>query len=265
MSLFLAVARRRRWPWLLGSAVAALVLATVSVDCGRTFVISDVRGIPVAGAYVGYRYEGTTFALVEALSYRSGRRAFVQSDAAGRVVIPRTVHIRWPLVRSRPRIHVDFIYAPTLHNGLAWVSRLAVVSRPGEFGVSPDRARVRLEDVAHDPFLWQGTLMNLSSLLGGLGSEPIRGMDATTLRAELIGHFLAEYAAILDRHGDTHRPRPQMPAGLEYGGAEEKRAWREMVEKDLTERPRWRDELERRFGTEADIHSGRMPASSSPW
>lgn len=257
----LDVARRRRWQWLSGAAVAVLMLASVSVDCGRTFVISDARDVPVAGAYVGYHYEGTTFALVEAVSYRAGRQVFVQSDPLGRVVIPRTVNVRWPFVQSRPRINVDFIYAPTLHNGLAWVSRLGVVSRPGEFVVAPDRTRVLLEDVSHDPVLWQGTLLNISSLLGGLGREPTRGMEATTVRVELIRHFLAEYAAILERYGDTPRPRPQMPASLEYARDEEKRTWREMVEKDLTARPRWRDELQRQFGTEADIYAGRSPAS----
>src|SRR5262249_25012489 len=39
------------------------------INCGRTFVVSDMRGAPVRGAYVAYHHEGTTYALVESVSY----------------------------------------------------------------------------------------------------------------------------------------------------------------------------------------------------
>jgi hypothetical protein len=224
-----------------------LAIASVSIRLGRTFVIRDMRGTPVPGAYVGYHYEGTTYALVEALSYAASPLKLLQSDAAGRVVVPGALHLHWPVIQSHPAVMINLIYAPTLHNGLASVRRQAV-SRPSEFEVASDRATVRLDDVSSNPFLWQGTLWNLSSLLSDLTSHPFPDERTSTLTGQLVEHFIREYREILDRHGQTLRPRPTMPASVqaEY----ERQAWREMVDKDLTERPRWGDELKRRFAIE---------------
>src|SRR5438093_2130120 len=113
--------------------VAILAVASVSIDCGRTFAMTDMRGAPVRGAYAAYHYEGTTFALVESVSYQASPLAVVQSDSTGQMVIPGAIHVHWPLVQTHPAVNVDLIYAPPLHNGLAWVSRLGAVSRPREF------------------------------------------------------------------------------------------------------------------------------------
>src|SRR5262245_14675128 len=121
-------------------AVLLLGVATVWVDGGRTFVVTDIQGARIGGVYVAYHHEGTTFALVEAPSYRATPQSLAKSDADGRVVIPRAFLLRWPLIQSPPRLNIDLIYAPSLHNGLAWVSRRAVVSRQGEFEVSTDRS-----------------------------------------------------------------------------------------------------------------------------
>jgi hypothetical protein len=208
-----------------------------------------MRGAPVAGACVAYRYEGTTFAVVEAVSYDASPLALLESDASGRVVVPGAVHVHWPLIQTHPAVMIDLIYAPTLHNGLASI-RGSAVSRPRQFEVSADRATVRLEDVSGDPALWQGTLMNLGGLLSDLTSQPSPDERTSRLIGQLAADFGREYLAILDRHGDTLRPTPDMPAALQYATERETQAWRAMVEKDLTERPMWADELKRRFADE---------------
>ena len=240
--------------------VAALVIASVSIDCGRTFVVSDMQGAPAPGVYVAYHREGSTFAMVESLTYRASPDTLVRSDGAGKVVIPGAVHVHVPLIQTDPGLTLDLVYAPTLHNGLASMSRLGAVSRRGEFEISSDLARVRLQDLSDDPTLWQGTLMNLGSLIGRLTYGSAADADTLALTDELIAHFTGEYAAILERHGDSARPQPTMPASVRYGTEREQQAWRETVDKDLGERPRWRDELTRRFATEARIYGARLRA-----
>lgn len=217
-------------------------------------MLRDMRGAPVAGAAVAYHYEGRTFALVEALSYDASPLALLQSDASGRVVVPGAVHVHWPLIQTHPAVMIDLIYAPTLHNGLASI-RGGAVSRPRQFEVAADRATVRLEDVSDDPELWLGTLMNLGSLLGELTSRASADERTSRLIGQLAADFAREYQSILDRHGDTRRPRPGMPPTLQYATEQEKQAWGAMVEKDLTERPMWADELERRFSGEVAYYS----------
>ena len=203
----------KRW---LGRAmvaiVAALAIASLSIDCGRTLVVSDMQGVPAPGAYVAYHREGSTFAVVESLTYRASPDTLVRSDSAGRVVIPGAVHLHLPVIQTHPDVTIDLIYAPTLHNGLASMHRFGAVSRRGEFEVSADRASVRLADLSDDPFLWQGTLMNLGSLIGRLTSGSATDSATRRLTDDLIAHFVGEYAVLLDRHGDTRRPVPPMPA-----------------------------------------------------
>jgi hypothetical protein len=230
-------------------------VASVSIDCGRTFVISDTGGTPVSGAYVAYHHEGRTYSLGESVSYQASQIALLQSDAAGRVAVPPAIHVHWPIVQTHADMTIDLIYAPMLHNGLAWVSHRTAVSRPREFEVSTDLANVRLEDVSADPTLWQGTLENLSSLLSRLTSRPTSGENTPRFTGEMVDHFKAEYAEILERYGETPRAIPAMPESVRWSTEEEKRAWRAMVDKDLTQRPRWGDELKRRFATEIDIYA----------
>ena len=243
---------RRSRALVLG--IAALAVASVSIDCGRTFVISNGRGTPVSGAYVAYHHEGRTYALVESVSYQASQLAILQSDTAGRVVVPWAVHAHWPIVQGHADMTIDLIYAPMLHNGLAWVSHRTAVSRPREFEVSTDLASVRLEDLSGDPSLWQGTLENLSSLLSRLTSQPTRGQNTPRFTGELVDHFKDEYAAILDRYGETPRAIPDMPESVRWSTEEEKRGWQAMVDRDLAQRPRWGDELRRRFATEIAIY-----------
>jgi hypothetical protein len=224
------------------AVLVLLVVATVSVDGGRTFIVTDMQSDRVGGVYVAYHHEGTTFALVEAPSYRATPQSLTKSDADGRVVIPRAILLRWPLIQSPPLLNIDLIYAPSLHNGLAWVSRQAVVSRRGEFEVSPDRSLVRLADLTGDAVRWQSSLMNLEGLLRSLFGVGTGDAQTAHMADELLEHFKQEYAAILARHGDTPRPRPPIAAGLTE---QERAATVAMIDKDLAARPLWRDELTR--------------------
>ena len=238
-------------------AVTVLAMTSISISCGRTVTLNDMRGAPVSGAYVAYHHEGTTFAIAESVSYQASPLALIQSDAAGRVTIPWSAHLHWPLVQTPPKVIVDLIYAPALHNGLAWISPDVGVSRPGAFEVPVDPSTVRLEDVSGDPFLWEGTLENLSSLLGRLRSHRTTGERTPALISELIDHFEGEYASMLQRYGETERPMPVMPVAVTNGTDREKRAWQAMVARDLSERPRWGDELKRRFATEIRVYGTR--------
>ena len=246
----------RWWARALMVAGAVLALSSISISCGRTLAVSTMEGAPIHGAYVAYHYEGSTFGLVESLTYQAGRIDLLKTDASGRAAIPGAVHVHWPIVQSRPEIAVNLIYAPSLHNGLAWVNRRVAVSRPQEFEVSSDLRSVRLEDVSGDPSRWQGTLENLSGLLGRFTSQEMRG-EKTPALTELIEQFEDEYRAMLERYGDVLRVRPDMPEAVRWSTDQEKAAWQEMVDKDLAARPRWADELRRRFSTEIDIYRGR--------
>jgi len=245
---------RRWWARALIAAAAVLALSSISISCGRTLVVSTMQGAGVQGAYVAYHREGTTYGFVESVSYQASRIRLLKTDASGRVVIPGAIHVHWPIVQSHPEIAVNLIYAPPLHNGLAWVNRRVAVSRPQEFEVSSDLRAVRLEDVSGDPSRWQGTLENLSSLLSGFRSQEMRGEATPTLTHELIEQFENEYRAMVERYGSVLRVPPNMPDAVRASTDQEKVAWQAMVDKDLAARPRWGDELKRRFSTEIDIY-----------
>jgi len=234
-----------------------LTIASFSASCGRTLTITDLPGAPVSGAYAIYHYEGWTFSLGESITYQASPVAILKSDASGLVAIPGIVRVHWPFIQGAPELAVDLIYAPTLHNGLAWVNRRVAISRPQEFDVSADLQTVRLAEVSADPVRWEGTLGNLRSLLDRLTSQQMRGEAAPPLTAELIERFTLEYAAMLDRYGETPRVAPVMPEALRTASDQEKREWQAMVEKDLAARPRWKDELERGYGTQVRLFERR--------
>ena len=48
-----------------------------------------------------------------------------------------------------------------------------------------------------------------------------------------------------------------MPDAVRASRDQEKAEWQAMVDKDLAARPRWGDELQRRFSTEIDIYRKR--------
>ena len=155
------------------------------------------------------------------------------------------------------------MYAPTLHNGLATISDRAI-TQPDSFYVSSDLATVRLADLSENPALWEGTLRNLSSIVGRLIGErsgsPAQPETAALTRI-LATHFGQEYREFLNRYGAVTRPRPAMPAGVRYSTPEEQRAWNDMVDRDLAREPRWGDSAQRLFAREVEYFT-RVDAES---
>ena len=73
--------------------------------------------------------------------------------------------------------------------------------------------------------------------------------ETPALTRVLAGHFVQEYGAFLDRYRNVIRPRPHMPAGLTE---KERRAWNEMVDRDLERELRWGDVAQRLFAREVE-------------
>jgi len=115
---------------------------------------------------------------------------------------------------------------------------------------------VRLADLSDYPILWEGTLRNLSAIIVQLVGEQSSSPPPSRVRPETMAltrvlavHFVKEYGAFLDRYRSVTRPRPQMPAGLTE---EERRAWNEMVNRDLAREPLWGDVAQRLFARDAE-------------
>jgi hypothetical protein len=156
---------------LVGIAIGlALALASVSIEGGRTLHVVDMNGAPVPGVWVAYHHEGTRPNPAHSTTYQATGRSLIQGDSAGEVDIPQSVHVHWPFpIETRPELRVDLVYAPDLHNGLATIGDRAI-ARTGA-AVAGDLANVRLADLSSDPERWEGTLMNVSLIIGGLISE----------------------------------------------------------------------------------------------
>ena len=133
------------------------------------------------------------------------------------------------------------IYVPRLHNAWARIVQRSPTSETGVWQMTA-RNRAVVFDLSDRPELWHGTLSNLSFFM----YPAVR--DADHSRAgpllELIGHFRAEYNAFLARHSNSPRPLPPMPPLFTD---DERRAWKAMVDKDLSERPTWGLEVRRLY------------------
>ncbi len=240
-------------------ALALLALSSVSINLGRTVRVVDINGVPVDGVFVIFHHEGHRLNPAHSTTYEASRRSIARSRSAGSVEIPPSVHVHWPFpLETHPGLRVDLVYAPALHNGLATIGDRAI-TQPGAFYVAKDLASVRLVDLSESPAMWEGTLRNLSSIVNRLigersGSPPRRWARPETAASTrvLAAHFAQEYRAFLDRYRDVPRPRPPMPAGLQYSTGEERRAWNEMVDRDLAREPRWGDVAQRLFAREVE-------------
>ena len=249
--------RRRYLAVLLG--LALLALSSVSINRGRMLRVADITGVPVDAVFVIYHHEGYRLNPAHSTTYEASPRSIAQSRSAGLVEIPRSVHLHWPFpFETHPELRVDLVYAPALHNGLATIGDRAI-TRPGAFYVADDLASVRLADLSESPVLWEGTLRNLSSILGRLigersSSPPWRRArpEMAALTRVLAAHFAKEYRAFLERYREVTRPRPPMPPGLQFSTEEERRAWKEMVDRDLAREPRWGDLAQRLFAREVE-------------
>ena len=239
---------------LFAVALALLALLSVSIDRGRTLRVVNIDGAPVESVYVIYHHAGYRLNPAHSTTYEASRRSIARSRSAGRIEIPASVHVHWPFpIETHPRLWVDLVYAPALHNGLATIVDRAI-AQPGAFDVAADLASVRLADLSESPAMWEGTLRNLSSIIGRLiGERSSRARpDTTALIRVLAGHFAQEYGAFVDRYRDVVRPRPQITAGLQFSTEQERRAWNEMVDRDLAREPRWGDVAQRLFARDAE-------------
>ena len=236
-------------------ALALLALLSVSVDCGRTLRVADIKGAAVEDVFVVYHHEGYRLNPAHSTTYEAGPRSIARSRSAGRVRISPSLHVHWPFpMETHPGLRVDLVYAPAFHNGLATIGDRAI-AQPGAFDVEGDLANVRLNDLSDNPALWEGTLRNLSAILGRLigeqsGNPRRRGLPEPTATIPVLArHFTREYRAFLERYRNAARPRPPMPAGLTE---EEQRVWNEMVNRDLAREPLWGDSAQRLFAREAE-------------
>ena len=254
---------RRRFR-VIAVGLALLTLASGSIERGRTLQIVDMSGAPVQDVLVVYHHEGDRPNPAHTTTYEASGRSLIQSSSAGRVEIPLSAHVHWPFpIETHPRLSVDLVYAPALHNGLATIVGMAS-AQPGAFVVARDLANVTLGDLSERPDLWEGTLRNVSSMIGRLigdqTSRPPRRRarpETTALTRVLIGHFSREYSAFLDRYGDVARPRPEMPNALRLSSTEaERRAWEKMIDQDLAREPRWGDVAQRLFARDVERFAG---------
>ena len=128
----------------IGTGLVAL--ASVSLNSGRTLRVVDANGAPVRTVLVIYHHEGGRPNPVHPVTYQASGRSVVESDTDGRVHIPMSVHAHWPFpIETNPRLVVDLVYAPPLHNRLATIYDRQI-SPPGAFLVEDDLATVRLSN-----------------------------------------------------------------------------------------------------------------------
>jgi hypothetical protein len=224
-----------------------LAAASVSFRWRRTLQVTDAAGSPVSPSYVAYEYRGRRLNPVHSATYRAGELALVRGDSSGRVVIPAAFHLHRPFpIESHPRVFVEMVYVPRLHNAL---------ERFGEDG------RAAIADLSSDPARWEGTLRNLSSLIGQLvvrhDRQPLRDTDPATaaLARELIGHFRNEYDSLLAKYENAARVKPEMPEHVRWSSPDEQRRWSEAVDSHIAREPRWGMLIRRLFGDQLTLFS----------
>jgi len=230
--------------------VALLVAASVSFTTSQSFRFSDKLTGQPALAYVVYNFQGQRLNPAHPVSYDATPLAVVRSDETGRVTIPASFHVHLPFpVETHPSLRIALIYAPRQHNALGSVG---AGTRPNVFEYDRTERRAAIVDVSDRPLEWQGTLMNLPFVLHHIVLQPVNAderlkaedPESAALTRELIGHFRQEYEMFLARYRDVPRSMPVMPAGMTE---EEARRWKQMVDKDLGQRPTWGPEIERLF------------------
>ena len=118
-----------------------------------------------------------------------------------------------------------------------------------------------MSDLAARPELWEGTLLNLSSLINKVvwrtsGEASLRVTDPETaaFARELIGDFRRDYEAFLARYGNVARPRPEIPtAQRQSSSADELQRWEQSIDADLVREPTWGMVMTRLFGDELRV------------
>jgi hypothetical protein len=218
-----------------------LVAASVSYTSGYTLDLVDSDGRPQT-AYALYTHQGYWLNPVHPVSYNATPLTVVRSDDNGRLTIPAAVHVHWPFpLQTHPKLWIEMIYVPRLHNAWARIIQRSPASEVGIWQMTT-RNRATVFDVSDRPEHWAGTLSNLSFFM----SPAVRDVDHSRAGPllELIGQFQAEYNAFLMRYDHSPRPLPPMPPLFTD---DEKRAWKAMVDTDLSRRPTWGLEIRRLY------------------
>lgn len=231
--------RRRRLIALV--LLALLVAASVSYTSGYTLDMVDRDGRPQTG-YALYNHQGYWLNLAHPVSYNATRLTVVRGDDNGRLTIPAAFHVHWPFpLQTHPKLWIEMIYVPRMHNAWARIVQRSPASTVGIWQMAT-RNRAIVFDVSDRPERWQETLSNLSFFM----DAAVRDVDHSKAGPllELVGHFRDEYHAFLVRHNDSPRPLPPMPPLFTD---EEKRAWKAMVDTDLSQRPTWGMEVRRLY------------------
>ena len=246
----------KRLRWVALGLIAFFVLGSFSFSLPRTLELVDPNGAPHTTAYIAYLYEGGRPNPVHPITYQDKPLALARADSSGRVVIPIAFHAHLPFpIATHPSLRVACVYVPRAHNALGQMNE-GSPSRPGVFELDTVRRAV-IYDVSDRPELWQGSLMNLASLIQRIvyrppGERPLRETDLATaaLTRELIGHFSQEYGSFLTRYGDVVRPMPAMAADEPWTTVEEKRRRREAQEASFAREPLWGQLISRTLGGE---------------
>jgi hypothetical protein len=191
----------KRLAKVLAGIAVVLLLASASCSFPRTLRVESTLGTALYPAYLAHSYIGSRLNPVDSGTYWARPLALAKSDASGRIDLPFVFHLHRPFpLETPPRLSVEFVYVPQLHNAMARVD---------------DGGLARVEDFTARPEAWEGSLRNLSSLLQRLvfprtGERPLRERDpqSAALARELILHFSAEYEDFLRRYEDVPRTGP---------------------------------------------------------
>lgn len=227
-----------------------LVAASASYTSGYTLEIVDKDGRPHV-AYALYNHQGQWLNPVHPVTYNATERTVIRGGDNGRLTIPGAFHLHLPFpIKTHPRLSIEMVYVPGLHNAGGRIAPLYVASTAGVWEMDSTGHRAVVFDMSDDPERWQGTLSNLSFFLGPLLPPRSQELDPATAATlvELIGHYRAEYEGFLARHADAPRPRPPMPAT--FFNEDDKRRWIEMVDTELDQRPTWGMEIRRLYERE---------------
>jgi hypothetical protein len=244
-----------RLRWVVLGLIAFLIIGSFSISLPRMFELVDASGAPHATAYIAYLYEGGRPNPVHPITYQDKPLALARADS-GRVAIPAAFHAHLPFpIATHPSLRVELVYVPRAHNALGQMNE-GSPSRHGVFEIESGRRAV-IHDVSDQPELWQGSLMNLASLIQRIvhrrpGERPLRETDQATaaLTRELIGYFSQEYGSFLTRYGDVVRPMPATAADEPWTTLEEKRRRREAQEASFAREPLWGQLITRTLGND---------------
>jgi hypothetical protein len=231
---------------LVALSLVLTVVLTVSVAPGWRGLLVDLRGEPLQGAFVAYYWKGYRFNLVDSITYqRPG--TILRTDSEGRFRIRGFVHLHRPL-DSRLSPWITLVYVPRLHHAFGPLAS-ATESIPGRVEIDREGTLVRaaLADLSEDPDRWSRSMELLYSLIAyDLDPDPGDYKASASVRRELAGHLVLDYAAFVQRHASTPRSiDPDSAAYLDTLSPEEREERLTARRVQLEREPLWGQWMER--------------------